>query len=266
MSEAIPAPESVSEVPAAKPARERAGLRDYADSLLVTIVLVLFGTSFVVQAFKIPSHSMEPTLLVGDHLLVNKFIFGGRGEWYERVLPYRAIRRGDIIVFKYPFDDHAHYVKRVIALPGDRLKIVNRDVYVNGELLPEPYAVHDPNPSYDPFLDNFPPTSDDFFRRGMHPQWASQVMSYVDKGELVVPPGKYFALGDNRDQSQDSRYWGFVDRESIMGRPILVYWSIESTSDDYSDRSWVGRIVGLGHTVVNLPRKTRWHRLFRFVS
>src|ERR1700728_500002 len=112
-----------------------ATLREYIESLLVTVILALFGTTFVVQAFKIPSQSMEPTLLVGDHLLVNKFIFGGRGHWYDHVLPYREIRRGDIIVFKFPFQDHPHYVKRVIGIPGDRLRIVNGVVYVYGILL-----------------------------------------------------------------------------------------------------------------------------------
>src|ERR1700724_980131 len=117
---------------------------EYVESFLVTILLALFGTTFIVQAFKIPSQSMEPTLLIGDHLLVNKFIFGGRAAWYEKLLPYRAIRRGDIIVFKFPFDDHPHYVKRVIGLPGDHIRIVDQQVYVNGQRLAEPYVVHDP--------------------------------------------------------------------------------------------------------------------------
>src|SRR6202045_677040 len=120
-----------------------ATLREYIESLLVTVILALFGTTFVVQAFKIPSQSMEPTLLVGDHLLVNKFIFEGRGAWYEKLLPYRPIHRGDIIVFKFPFDDHPHYVKRVIGLPGDHIRIINQQVYVNKERLEEPYVVHD---------------------------------------------------------------------------------------------------------------------------
>src|SRR6202011_3699694 len=121
-----------------------ATLREYIESLLVTVILALFGTTFVVQAFKIPSQSMEPTLLVGDHLLVNKFIFGGRDSWYEKLLPYRSVRRGDIIVFKFPFQDHPHYVKRVIGVPGDRIKIVDQQVYRNGERLTETYVYHDP--------------------------------------------------------------------------------------------------------------------------
>src|SRR5713226_7096570 len=127
---------------AKKPGRrgDEATLSEYLESLLVTVILALFGTTFIVQAFKIPSASMEGTLLIGDHLLVNKFIFGGRGAWYEKLLPYRPLERGDIIVFKYPFADHQHFVKRVIGLPGDRLKVEDQRVYVNGKPLTEPYV------------------------------------------------------------------------------------------------------------------------------
>jgi signal peptidase I len=125
------------------------------ESLLVTVILALFGTSFVVQAFKIPSPSMEKTLLVGDHLLVNKFIFGGRGHWYDRLLPYRDLQRGDIIVFKFPYQDHPHFVKRVIGLPGDHLKVVDQQVYVNGNALNEPYVVHDSRVRNDPLNYSF---------------------------------------------------------------------------------------------------------------
>src|SRR5499425_2554416 len=115
--------------------RESTTISEYLESLLVTVILALFGTSFIVQAFKIPSASMETTLLVGDHLLVNKFIFGGHGAWYEKLLPYRPLDRGDIIVFKYPYQDHTHYVKRVIGLPGDHVKILDQRVFINGKVL-----------------------------------------------------------------------------------------------------------------------------------
>src|SRR6266849_9468979 len=129
--------------------KDQTTISEYLESLLVTVILALFGTSFIVQAFKIPSASMEGTLLIGDHLLVNKFIFGGTGAWYERVLPYRPLRRGDIIVFKYPYADHQHFVKRVIGLPGDRLKLEDQRVFINGKPLDEPYVVHDPGSPYD---------------------------------------------------------------------------------------------------------------------
>ncbi len=245
--------------------REGATLREYAESLLVTIILVLFGTSFVVQAFKIPSQSMEQTLLVGDHLLVNKFIFGGRGQWYEKVLPYRPIQRGDIIVFKFPFDDHPHYVKRVIGAPGDRIQIVDQQVSVNGRRRIEPYVVHDPTAPYDSFQDNFPPANPHFPQRNVRPEWAERILNHVEGGELVVPPNKYFVMGDNRDHSWDSRFWGFVDREAVMGRPIFVYWSVAATSDEYADRSLWGRAIGLVETLIRLPLKTRWSRMLRGV-
>lgn len=258
---AEPAPRSVA---AEQEKKEQTSLREYIESLLVTVILALFGTSFVVQAFKIPSQSMEQTLLVGDHLLVNKFVFGGRGSWYDPLLPYREIRRGEIIVFKFPYDDHAHYVKRVIGVPGDRVKIVDQQVYVNGRPLAEPYKVHDAA-SYDPYGDNFPPASRHFLQRNVRSEWAEDILSCVKDGELAVPPNKYFVMGDNRDHSWDSRYWGFVDRESIMGRPVLIYWSVDATTADYTDRTFMGRVVGVAHTLIRLPVKTRWNRMFHAV-
>src|ERR1700756_5814593 len=146
------------QTPVAKPERRReeTTLSEYLESLLVTVILALFGTTFIVQAFKIPSASMEGTLLIGDHLLVNKFIFGGHDAWYEKLLPYRTLERGDIIVFKYPYLDHQHFVKRVIGLPGERLRLEDQRVYINGKALSEPYVVHDPSVGYDPLNYAFP--------------------------------------------------------------------------------------------------------------
>ena len=245
--------------------REGASFLEYAESLLVTVILALFGTSFIVQAFKSPSPSMEPTLLVGDHLLVNKFIFGGRGGPLDGILPYRPIVRGDIIVFKFPFAEHTHYVKRIIGLPGDRLRIIDQQVVVNGRPLAEPYKVHVPGAS-DPFGDNFPPTTV-YIPAGtpLQPEWRQEILQHVKDEELVVPPGKYFVMGDNRDRSWDSRYWGFVDREAIMGRPMMVYWSIDSTAEEYVDRSFLGRLQGLGEMLLHFPARTRWGRMLRTV-
>jgi signal peptidase I len=240
-------------------------LREYIESLLVTIILALFGTSFVVQAFKIPSQSMEPTLLIGDHLLVNKFIFGGNGAWYEKILPYRAIRRGDVIVFKFPFDDHPHYVKRVIGLPGDRVKISDQQVFVNGQELKEPYVVHDPAAPYDPFGDSFPPTSEHFLRRLVRPEWADQILNYVQGDDIVVPPNKYFVMGDNRDRSWDSRYWGFVDRNAVMGAPMIIYWSIDSPDDAVDEETIGQRVRDVSSALTHLRSRTRWQRMFHEV-
>src|ERR1700736_2824766 len=229
-----------------EPRGDQTTLSEYLESLLVTVILALFGTTFIVQAFKIPSASMETTLLVGDHLLVNKFIFGGRGAWYEKFLPYRPLERGDIIVFKYPYLDHPHYVKRVIGFPGDRLKLVDQQVYINGQLLNEPYVVHDPAVPYDPFNYSFPPLRDQMIPLNVINEWRPQLRKYVQDDEMVVPLGKYFAMGDNRDHSQDSRYWGFVDREAIMGHPFFIYWSVDATSSDYAGDSTFGqRLLGI---------------------
>jgi len=239
---------------------------EYLESLLVTVILALFGTSFVVQAFKIPSQSMERTLLVGDHLLVNKFIFGGRGAWYDKFLPYRELQRGDIIVFKFPYQDHPHFVKRVIGLPGDHLKIVDQQVYVNGKMLNEPYVVHDPTSGYgDPLNYNFPPVGNQMYLSSLQPEWAHEIRKYIQGDELVVPPGRYFAMGDNRDRSLDSRYWGFVDRDAIMGRPFLIYWSIDANSADYGSSTFAQRILGILDTLIHLPARTRWNRMLHTV-
>src|SRR5262245_496718 len=269
MSEETLAP--VQEVPPAMPVakpeepREETTFSEYLDSLLVTVILALFGTTFIVQAFKIPSASMEGTLLIGDHLLVNKFIFGGTGVWYERFLPYRPLQRGDIIVFKYPFADHQHFVKRVIGLPGDRLKLVDQQVYINGKALNEPYVVHDAAAGYDPLNYSFPPVGNPLYSSPVEPEWARDIKAHVKGDELIVPSGKYFAMGDNRDHSLDSRYWGFVDRGAIMGRPFLIYWSVEATSADYGESTFVQRLRAVLQTVAHLPARTRWGRMLHTV-
>ena len=240
-------------------------ISEYLESLLVTVILALFGTSFVVQAFKIPSQSMERTLLVGDHLLVNKFIFGGRGQWYDKFLPYRTLQRGDIIVFKYPYQDHPHFVKRVIGLPGDHLKIVDQQVYINDKPLNEPYVVHDPSSGYDPLNYSFPPVGSQIYMSPLQPEWAHEIRKYIQGDELVVPPDRYFAMGDNRDHSLDSRYWGFVDRDAIMGRPFLIYWSVDANSTDYGEISFAQRILGIFDTLLHLPARTRWGRMLHTV-
>jgi signal peptidase I len=239
-------------------------LADLVESLLVTILLALFGTTFLVQAYKIPSESMEPTLLVGDHLLVNKFIFEGNGAWYEKLLPYRAIRHGDIIIFKFPYEDHPDYVKRVIGIPGDRIRIIDRHVFVNSQELVEHYAVHEQSGG-DPIAENFPPLDPYSISIGLRPEWAHEISKYIDGDELVVPSDRYFVLGDNRDDSLDSRYWGFVDRSAVMGEPVLIYWSVDATADDYADRSLFGTLEGIAQTIAHLPSRTRWGRLLREV-
>lgn len=196
----------------------------FVESLLFAVLFAFFLIVFVAQTFQIPSASMQPALLPGDRILVNKFIFDCRGAWYERALPCREVRRNEVIVFQYPFDRHLDYVGRVIGLPGDRIRIADRAVYVNGFTSPEPYVITDARLD-DSFGGNFPPVANSPLTIGLQPEWAAGLMGHVVNGELIVPPDSYFVLGDNRDQSWDSRYWGFVDRGAIIGRPVVIYWS-----------------------------------------
>lgn len=267
---AIPIPDSAAEAAPSEEAAPAAGSierhhsswGEIAESLLITILLALFGTTFIAQAYKIPSESMEPTLLVGDHLLVNKFIFGGTGAWYDKFLPYRDIRRGDVIVFRYPYENHPNYVKRVIGLPGDRLRIVNGRVLIDGTPLSEPYVTHDPLFA-DQFAENFPPRGQSYFAFGLAPEWARYLLTQTRDGEIVVPPDRYFVLGDNRDRSADSRYWGFVRRDAIIGRPMFIYWSVRASDEDYANRGLPATLYGIEQTLVHLPSRTRWNRMLR---
>jgi signal peptidase I len=239
-------------------------LREYVDSLLVTVVLALFVTTFLLQAFTIPSSSMEKTLLVGDYLLVNKFAFAGEKGAGFGLLPYREVRRGDIIVFKYPFGNYPHFVKRVIGLPGDRLKIANRQVFINEQPLAETYKMHTKLSAPGSFQDNFPP-SDLAFAFGMEAPWKDQVERLRRGGELVVPPGKYFVMGDNRDNSQDSRYWGFVDRENIIGRPLLIYWSFDASRRADGVAEPQSPLAAVWDNFLHFFSRARWNRLLRLV-
>ncbi len=239
---------------------KKSTLREYFESLVVTVILALYGTTFAIQAFKIPSSSMEDTLLIGDHLMVDKLAYAPRDSWVGPLLPYEEIQRGDIVVFKYPVDPSTHYVKRVVGVPGDRLRLVNKQLYLNGRLADEGYKVHK-TAGMDEFRDNFPssvPTS-------AYPAWADALPNHIQDGWLVVPPGYYFAMGDNRDSSSDSRYWGFVPRENILGKPLVIYWSLESQSADYRPNSVSERVVGILKTVVQFPFKTRWGRMFLLI-
>ncbi len=219
-------------------------LREYFESIVIAVILALFVRTWVVQAFKIPTGSMENNLLIGDHLLVNKFIFGPTPLAIGRaVLPVRAPRRGDIIVFKYPDEPERDFIKRVIGLPGETVELRNKKVYINGQPIDEPY-VH--------FLS--PPSSD-----------YQEVTSFDVReryGPVSVPQDQYFVMGDNRDNSQDSRYWGFLPRGYIKGRAALIYWSYESGREDYIDEGWAATIKRLASVVAHFFTKTRWERLF----
>jgi signal peptidase I len=231
-------------------------------SLLVTVVIAVFVITFVVQAFQIPSESMENTLLIGDYLLVDKLCYGGGIG--HLLIPYRQIRRGDIVVFHYPVNPAQHFVKRVVGLPGDRIRLLRKQVFVNGVPLKEPYVRFfrsEPNL----FRDNFPRL--DVLDPGINADWWLQMPKLVEDGQLIVPHGHYFVMGDNRDDSSDSRYWGFVPRENIIGRPLLIYWSIRAPDSDLTASPTLGdKLYHFAYAVTHLLQMTRWDRTFRLVS
>jgi signal peptidase I len=216
-------------VPAKKPAEpvpyRKSTVREYFESICVAVILALFVRTFVVQAFKIPTGSMENNLLIGDHLLVNKFVFAPvLWNWERKLLPIDPIKRGDIIVFKYPEDPNRDFVKRTIGLPGETVELRNKKVYINGQPLDEPY-VH--------FL--FPAEGGPAEDGGFDPR--------RNYGPVTVPPDKYFMMGDNRDNSEDSRYWGFMPREYVKGKALFIYFSLtEDTPGAFSGVRW-GRLL-----------------------
>ena len=247
---------------------KKSSTRDTFESLVVTVILAVFGTTFILQAFKIPTGSMETTLLIGDHLLVNKFAFAYPQGYLARVLPYREIRRGDIVVFKFPGSDDRtqpgeHFVKRVVGLPGDRVRIFHRRVFVNGQVLEDPFVHHTFEDQLRPG-DDFPPT-DDGYLSGATTAWTLDIQNYIRNGELVVPPGRYFVMGDNREQSWDSRFWGFVPRELVTGKPLIIYWSYETSRDEYTRDSFSDKLVQTRDLVIHFITKTRWRRTLNLV-
>lgn len=230
----------------AEPAR-RSTLREYTEALLVAALFLGFSNTHVVKTFFIPSGSMEDTLLVGDHLFVNRFIFGRADSAWERaLLPLREPRRGDLVVFRSPERPTVDLVKRLIGLPGDTIEIRNKQLFVNGQPAVESSYVRHKDPmTYPsvPFLDDIRRRRDNF-------------------GPVTVPEGHYFCLGDNRDHSQDSRYWGMVPRRYLKGRPFLIYWSYGGGT---SDGTWPGlgaKLQQIGRTVWGFPTRTRWNRTF----
>ena len=217
-----------------KPNAPAAGTLPALQSLLTVLVVALFLITFTVQPIRIPSDSMEPTLLVGDFLLLNKQAVapsaGGRQNDAGGLLPPTGIARGDIIVFHDPVDDASiHLVKRVIGIPGDRIYLRNGAVFRNGRPLTEPYAIHNPAPA-DNFRDDFPSLAE--MDPQVNPAWWATLRSLARTGEITVPPDQYFVLGDNRNDSQDSRYWGFVPRDAIVGKPLLVYFSWKEPAEN----------------------------------
>lgn len=244
--------------PAAKHDPPRGTIAEWA----ITILLLLFGTTTLVQAFVIPTGSMEDTLLIGDHLLVDKLAYAPQGKFSKFVLPYEQPKHGDIIVFRYPVDISQTFVKRVIGVPGDHIKIVNQQIYRNGVRLREPHVYHK-NPYPDSYRDNFPSSEPNLLM--LMDRAKEMLANNVLNGEVVVPPDSFFAMGDNRDNSLDSRYWGFVPRENIIGKPLIIYWSYDASTESLASSS----VNALARHFVDLAQhfftKTRWSRTFRLI-
>jgi signal peptidase I len=221
----------------------------------VTILILLFGTATIAQPFVIPTGSMHNTLLTGDHVIVDKLAYAPSDSFSKHILPYEDVQRGDIIVLRDPVNLSEGLVKRCIGVPGDRLKLVNKVVYINGKPLREPYVIHQNDSLY--YRDNFPLGQPEFLQgEKMAERNAEMLQNQVVNGEIVIPPGSYFAMGDNRDDSLDSRYFGLVPRANIIGKPLLIFWSYDAPTEDLESYN--------AHHVFDLAEhffsKTRWRR------
>jgi signal peptidase I len=222
---------------------KKSTIREYFESLVIAVILALFIRTFVVQAFKIPTGSMENNLLIGDHLLVNKFVFAPAGA--ERVvLPIARVRRGDVVVFKFPEDLSRDFIKRVIGLPGETIEVRQKKVYVNGQLLDEPY-VHYLAPAAVP--DEFREVTSTDVRESF--------------GPVTVPADEYFMMGDNRDNSMDSRYWGFLKRDYIKGKALVIYWSYDAEEQPAPQTGIAGAVRSVASVFVHFFTRTRWDRM-----
>jgi signal peptidase I len=239
---------------------------EFLASLAAVLVTGLFIITFIVQAFEIPSSSMENTLLIGDHVFVNREQFAPRTRWLGPILPYRQIRHGDIVVFLSPAEPGLYVVKRIIGIPGDRIHLRDGVVYRNGEKLNESYVIHQSGElSYNPYRDNFPAVAPTEFNN-VTADWALALPQHIQGDDVVVPANSYFGMGDNRDVSLDSRYWGFIPQENVIGRPMFIYWSFETPAGQYLERE-VGQRVGfLAHVVIHFFDETRWRRTFKVVQ
>jgi signal peptidase I len=237
---------------------------EFLASLAAVLVVGLFIITFVLQAFEIPSSSMENTLLIGDHVFVNRIQFSPPTRWVGPVIPYRHIRRGDIVVFLSPAEPGLYVVKRIIGIPGDRIHLRDGAVYRNGEKLVEPYVLHTVG-DYNPYRDNFPAVPPSEFNTNVSPEWKLELPEHIQGDDLVVPPDSYFGMGDNRDVSLDSRYWGFIPARNVIGRPMLIYWSFEEPPDQYLKTQISQRLEYFVHVVIHFFDETRWRRTFKVV-
>lgn len=237
-------------------------------SICGVLVVGLFVLTFIFQNFAIPSSSMVKALLVGDHVLVDRSTLAPSASWAPFIY-HRNVQRGDIVVFYKPTlepnGEHLFLVKRVMGIPGDRIHLSDGVVYRNGQALQESYAAQPPYPDYQPYRDDFPavPPAES---SDVTAEWAEALPSHIHNGDLVVPPGMYFCMGDNRTVSLDSRYWGFVPRANIVGRPLFVYWSFETPEAEQYKTGFGDQIGWVLHETIHFFDQTRWRRTFHLVK
>ncbi len=242
------------------PRESKPAQRNSVAEWAITILILLFATSTIAQPFVIPTASMHNTLLTGDHLIVDKLAYAPPDALSKHLLPYEDVKRGDIIVFRHPTLITVDYVKRCIGLPGDHLKMVDKRVFINGQPLNEPYVIHQDNSLL--YRDNFPQGEPEYIQ---DPKMAARAYKMlhddVVNGELVIPPGFYFAMGDNRDDSLDSRYWGLVPRDNIMGKPLLIFWSYDADTEDLENYN----LHHMFDLATHFFSKTRWNRTLKLI-
>ena len=245
-----------------KPTAPRKSSTSFAATIAewaVTFLIFVYATTLCAQPFVIPSGSMEDNLLIGDHVLVDKITYAPKGPISRHLLPYSEPARGDIVVFKHPLTPSGDpLVKRMIGLPGDRIRIVAKTLYRNGVKIDEPFAVHKT-----PYIDSYRDTWPSEPNTRLPERALAMLRDHVADGELLVPRGSYFVMGDNRDNSSDSRYWGLVPRENIIGTPVLIWWSFDGDGSGMGDRN-----LNFNHyadVVLNFFSKTRWERTFQLV-
>ena len=235
---------------AAEPKAERSVAREYVESIVVAVILALFVRTFAVQAFKIPTGSMEDNLLIGDHLLVNKLVYSpSYGPFEERLFGKKTIDRGHVVVFKYPREPERDFIKRVIGLPGEKVEVRDKKVLIDDKPLAESYT----------FFKDQPLRRDD-------PEYGSHADDIrYNWGPKVVPPGQLLVMGDNRDNSSDGRVWGFLPMDQVKGRALVIYWSYQSTRDEYQRTNLWDWLKDLGGLVVHFAERTRWGRFFHLI-
>ncbi len=228
-----------------QPAQQKGQLREWGESLIFTVIFVLVFTNYIAQATQVPTESMKPTIMVGDHFFLDKLAFPANYPKFVRpYLPHRSVEKGDIIAFMSPTDGNIPFVKRVIGVAGDTIQIKNKNVYVNEQKVDEPFKIHVDSNIYYP-----------------DPYTPEELMIRDNYGPTTVPEGSYFVMGDNRDNSNDSRYWGFVNNDDVIGKPLFVYWSYESDPYIPGEKSMTEWFESYGYVALNFFGKTRWFRM-----